>query len=247
MPTNLAGHPIQETSYYYPLMAIREYLKCLPQSDSYRNLVAHVDDRVLVMTHDDQFDATTVEYEKRFGISSTFFLLTPLMVSKADYLGVDVQLHFGKFYASLNRQVSEFFEKTARFPTVNRTHRLYWRSDFFDLAFLAFEGFHVDCTKVGFEPYRLCVDGKVLPIWELPVCISDQPSDGRLVSSWNPAKKIESLFRDSVSPIVVSCHSQSLLGALRMRSQFELVCELKEKYHYESLNVSQFHERYLNE
>lgn len=240
---NFSGFPLEETSYYYPLNAIKLYLDLLPETDRHEDLPARIDDRVFIMTHDDMFDAETVQIEKSYGISSTFFLLTQTMPSHLDH--GDIQLHFDKSYSSLSRQIYEFYMKQGVFPSSNRTHRLFWRSDFFDLAFLAFTGFNVDCTKVGIVPWRLCVDGKLLPIWEVPVSVSDRPSDGRLISSWNQSSDVETLFRASVTPIVASCHPKPLLEKLKIKSDFERLCGLKEKYAYASLNLQQFYDCYL--
>jgi len=238
--------PIEETGYYFPGQAIMEFLDNLPRTKRYCDVVAQIEDRILIMTHDDRLDMRLVEHEKKFGIRSTFFLLSYLMDAKPSlYEGLDIQLHFDKAYSTIERQVAEFQSKSERKPIMNRTHRLYWRSDFIDLAFLALNEFVLDCTMVGFTPYKLCVKGRILPIWEVPVSISDEPSDGRLISSWNPAYDVEQLFAHDVKPIVASCHPRSTLEERNLQTNFERICELKERYDYESLTMTEFYERYL--
>ena len=193
------------------------------------------------MTHDDVFDQSTFDHEREYGIQSTFFLLSNQISRHHD----SAELHFDKAYGTLDMQVYEFYQQTGRFPTMNRTHRLFWRSDFFDLAFLCFKGFTVDSTIIGNEPYRLCVEGKLLPIWEVPITVSDRSSDGRLIASWNRTRDIESLFRESVTPIVANCHANSQLERLRMKSDFERICKLKEKYAYTALTMKDFYQEHL--
>lgn len=236
-----------ETSYMYPGKKIQDFVTRLPVTRKVGNFEARITDHVFVMTHDDEYDESLARSETRSNIRSTFFLLSHRIPLKADYSeDLDIQLHFDKAHSVLDNQVAEFAAKTGRYPFINRVHRLYWRSDYIDLAFLSTNGFLVDSTKIGMVPYRLNVNGRLLPIWEVPVMFSDGPSDGRLMSSWSVAADIETAFVKGKTPIVASCHPPEIVRSKMLASNYFALVENCERYGYKSLSMSDLYTKYLS-
>lgn len=236
-----------ETSYMYPGREIQEFVTRLPVTREVGDREADITDHVFVMTHDDEYDEHLARTEAESNIRSTFFLLSYDIPLKARYPGgSDIELHFDKAYGTLRDQVAEFTSKIGRRPVINRVHRLYWRSDYIDLAFLSLNGFSADSTKIGMAPYRLNANGRLLPIWEVPVMFSDGPADNRLISSWSIASDVEMAFVNDKTPIVVSCHPPGVVRRKNLTSNYCALVENCKRYGYKSINMSDLYTRYLS-
>jgi hypothetical protein len=235
--------PFQEASYYYPANRIHAYLKTLPVTESCESqFLRPLDQKIVILTHDDQFDPEMFRIEQSQGIRSTWFIL-------AERLGetvpaeADVHLHFDKESSTLGNQIKTFRAKRGRSPRVNRTHRLLWRANNFDFPLLAMSGIEVDCTLIGTIPYRPLIDGKLLPIWEIPFSITDRTE--RFMACYSLSADFEVLFKAGLSPIVILSHPFSVCAQHQLDSCFYDVLGLVRRYGYQSMDISSFHEQFL--
>jgi len=236
--------PFQESSYYYPAERIIAYLRTLQVTESYENqFLPPLDRKIAILTHDDQFDPEMFRIEQSQGIRSTWFIL-------AERLGetipakADVHLHFDKEASTLGEQIETYRAKRGRSPRFNRIHRLLWRANNFDFPLLAMSGIEVDCTLIGTKPYRPTIEGRLLPIWEVPFSITDRTE--RFMASYSLSADFEVLFKAGLSPIVILSHPFSVCAQHQLVSCFYEVLGLVKRYGYQSMDMSSFHDQFLS-
>jgi hypothetical protein len=123
-------------------------------------------------------------------------------------------------------------------------HRLLWRANNFDFPLLALSGIEVDSTLIGTRPYRPMIEGRLLPIWEVPFSITDRTD--RSMACYSPSANFEVLFRAGLSPIVVLSHPFSICTQYLLVSCFYDVLELAKRYGYQFMDMSSFQNRYLS-
>lgn len=104
-------------------------------------------------------------------------------------------------------------------------------------------GILVDTTLIGTRPYLPVIDGKIIPIWEVPFCITDR-SD-RFMASYCPSKDYETPFKYGLSPIVVLSHPFGVCQRYNLKSCFYDCVELSQKYGYKITNLSEFYKKFL--
>lgn len=240
-----AEGPIKEASYYYPAKQINKFMESLVPTNRVEPFYASIPDKIVVLTHDDQLDYGMLETEEGLGLTSTFFVLPNKLERLTRNDEADIQLHFDKEHSRLQHQIDSFVKFYGYTPTSCRIHRLLWRADNFDFPFLASKRFVVDSTKIGITPYLPCISGRLLPIWEVPVAVSDTPPNDGLMAVYNVSSKVETLFKRGESPIVVNAHPREVVQKHRMASCYETVLTCLQKYNYECLNLTQFYDRYL--
>ena len=141
--------------------------------------------------------------------------------------------------------MKHFFNSYGYYPASCRIHRLFWRADNFDFPLLVLNGFLIDSSKIGTTPYKPCISGKVLPIWEVPIAVNDIPANDTLIALYNVAKNIETLFKKGISPIVVNAHPKRIAKAHMMHSCYDEVLSCLGKYDYNCLNLTEFYQKYL--
>jgi len=235
--------PFKEDSYYYPGDAIEEFLRKLPPTEALDNqYMSPLRDRIVVMTHDDIFDREMYDIEKALGFRSTWFLLVRGL-DKGVPREADVQLHFNKEVGTLAEQIGSFREHFGKFPIFNRTHRLLWRGHNLDFPLLAIHGIVADTTLIGPRPFRPTIDGKVLPIWEIPFCISDRPR--RFMALYSIAGDYEIPFKYGLSPIVVLSHPFKVCERSSLSSCFHEVIQFAQQYGYRMIDLTTFYEQFL--
>ncbi len=221
---------------------IIKFFSSLPEANNTQDQVYNCKEKIAIMTHDDTFDQEMFDYEKSLGLGSTFFLLTNKI--KEFDKSADLGLHYDKeMDKTLSEQIEEFKKKTQITPKINRNHRLWWRGDHLDLLHLSMNGIKADSTKVGIKPYKLCVQGKILPIWEIPFSISDQgyvslESNSHIV--YNKASKMEHLFEEEITPLTALFHPY-----LKKETEWKRFYELADKHSYKILTISEFYGKYL--
>lgn len=237
--------PFKETSYYYPGEKIMKFLASLSTTDETSNQHINISDKILIMTHDDMFDTKMATLEKEYQVKSTWFLFAEFQ-EQVPQSSDDVQLHFDKDRSSLPSQVELFKRVFKRCPIFNRIHRFFWRADNFDFPYLALNGFKVDSSKIGVRPYRICIAGKILPIWEVPMSITDHPGEN-FMASYSIAKDVETMFVNEVTPITVLAHPFAVIEEKHMNSCFYEAIECYERYGYKSMNMTEFYDKYLGD
>jgi len=232
---------ITESGYYFPADKIGTYLKGLMDTNYFEDIQFinfPTENRILLMTHDDIFDQQMYEIEHDVGITSTWFL----DISKEQGeipKDADIQLHFNKELPyTLEEQIRIFKEKFGKTPVCNRNHRLLWKSNNFDFPFLAMNGIAVDMTLIGTRPYIPVINGKVIPILELPFCISDTPQ--RPMALYNVAKNIMIPFRQGLPVITVLAHPLEICEQYHMKSCFKEVLAIAKHYGYSIGSVDQY-------
>jgi len=235
--------PIKEASYFYPAKRINDFLRKLPETDMAGPIYANIVDKIVVMTHDDEIDYDMVKTEESLGITSTFFLLPNKLGTHACMH--DLQLHFNKEHSILKEQVNSFLNLYGYNPTSCRIHKLFWRADNFDFPLLALNGFLIDSSKIGITPYKPCIGGKLLPIWEVPFALCDVSTNNSLMAIYNVAKNTETLFKQGISPIVVNAHPKRVAKVHMMHSCYDEVINCLSKYDYDCLNLTEFYRKYL--
>jgi len=236
--------PVQEPSYYFPSKRIIDYLASVAQSP---HLVEpqYLDpptERIALVTHDDEFDPRLHAREKDLGVESTWFLLTRKLNEEIPN-GLDVQLHFDKEAGTIEQQIAAFRTRFGGAPVFNRTHRLLWRADNFDFPLLASHGIAVDSTRIGTRPYRPCIEGRLLPIWELPISVVDIPLN--LKAIYNVGSSPSAPFHAGVSPVVILSHPASVCERHLFKSCFDEAIDAASACGYRFLNLSDFYDRYL--
>ena len=237
--------PHSESSYYFPAGKIESFMRSLPDSDACDNEYGEPAERkIVLMTHDDTFDLEMYCIEKSLGMRSTWFLLTKELCGDIPK-DADVHIHFDKEAGTLSDQIRTFQQKFGTRPRFNRNHRLLWRANNFDFPLLAMNGISIDTTLIGTRPYRPVINGKILPIWELPFCITDRTQ--RFMATYTVAKNYEIPFRHGLSPIVVLSHPFEVCRNHELSSCFHEVITLTEKYGYQMMDLSSYYGRYLKE
>lgn len=235
--------PIKESSYYFPGKEIQEYMRHLQSTDAFENQYPpDLDKRIVVMTHDDNFDAEMYRIEKSLGFQSTWFLFAT-QLGKGLPDDADVHIHFNKETGTLREQI-ETFKKFGFSPRFNRNHRLLWRTHNFDFPLLAMNGILVDTTLIGTRPFHPVINGKIIPIWELPFCITDKAE--RFMASYCMAKDYEIPFKYGLSPIVVLSHPFEICNSYGLLSCFHDVVRLTQKYDYSMMSLSSFYDQFLS-
>jgi len=232
--------PISESGYFFPGEKIQQYLDTLKDSEYFENIPVTIESskKIVIMTHDDTFDSSFHEYEESHGFESTWFI--DMSIEDPELVNnTDIQLHFNKeFLLPLDEQIKKFSQKFRKNPKFNRNHRLLWKSNNFDFPLLAMHGITVDTTHIGTKPFIPVINGKTVPIMELPFCISDLPQ--RPMALYNIAKQIEIPFRNGLPIITVLAHPLKICQQYQMKSCFNDVVTMAEKYGYDVLSISQF-------
>jgi len=231
--------------YWFPRDELVGFFKTLPVAHRHENLTVDCPKGIAIMTHDDFADEETQRMERAWGINSTYFLLSDKI--RADTLprSDDLQLHFDKGKGELKRQMAVFEARVGTRPAFNRNHRFWWRADHLDLAYLSLHGFRADSSRPGFKPYRLCVEGRLLPIWEIPYAILDDSVERSVHAGYSLASEPEHLFTNDVSPVVAVYHPVSLSRKLGLPMRLEEFHDLGKRYGYSFLTVREFYDRYL--
>lgn len=233
--------------YLFPKDQIINFYKSLKSTSHYDNVYASINEPIAVVTIDDFYDYDTVEILKKYSVDVTYLLLSYKI--KKGFIDLctnngkmDIGLHFDKGYGRLSKQVQQFEKKTGRRPVINRNHRLWWRADNLDLAYLALNGFVIDSSKIGIKPYLPCIEGKILPIWEVPFSIYEFSCTNSLHAAYQPAKDFVTLFEKEVTPIVTLFHPLPLMPRYKFRSELERFLDLgKNKYGYKFMTLTQFY------
>lgn len=100
--------PIKEASYYYPALQIKSFLDSLPATEAIENIyINQIDEKILVMTHDDEFDQDIYSIEEELGVKSTWFLLSGQLDVDIP-CDIDVHIHFNKESGILSEQIAMF-------------------------------------------------------------------------------------------------------------------------------------------
>jgi hypothetical protein len=225
-----------------------QFYKALPTTDEVDDVRLQIDEKVAIITHDDTIDFRMIRFERSLGLSSTHFVLSRELAEtpiEAKFLSEDVQLHFDKEAGTLRKQISSLERVLGRRPLMNRTHRVLWRSDHIDLAHLAINGIRVDSSKMGVAPYRLCVEGKVLPIWEVPFSVCDGRVTNRLSPIHMKPRDPALLFVQGVTPIVALYHPFTIVKQQGLRKDYEQFCSLILKHGYRCMTMKSFYDAYL--
>jgi len=238
--------PVQEPGYYFPARRVRGYLDGLPPSPTALEpaYLPPLTERIAIMTHDDEFDARLHEREQALGIEATWFLLTEALFDDLPE-GLDVQLHFDKERGRLAEQIDVFHLRVGHAPRFNRTHRLFWRGDNFDYPLLASHGIAADSTRIGTRPYRPVVEGRVLPLWEIPFSSVDTPLDTKAI--YNPGDSPSAPFRLGVSPAVILSHPPAVCERHQFRSCFDEAVAAARAHGYRFMSLSQFFDAYCRD
>lgn len=223
-----------------------EYMNSLPITDEPENIYLDLKDPVAIMTHDDYFDREMYEYEKENGFTSTFFLLTNQIKEKEFDISADLQLHYDMSRKEwIEAQIEEFKSNVKKIPRFNRNHRVFWRENHLDLANLAMHGIKADCSLLNSKPFKLCVQNRILPIWEVPYTIVDEPYvdiTKNVYCTYNVSSRMEDAFAKGQTPLVALFHPY-----LKDKTYWKKFFEYAEKYSYKIMNMSEFYEKYLKE
>ena len=223
---------------------LKKFYKSLPFVGDIQNHVLEIEDPVAIMTHDDCFDQEFEDFEQQNGFASTTFVLHDRIDAKCLSCKSDIQFHYNKESELLIKdQINEFVKKTNKKPRINRNHRLWWRESHLDLAHLAMNKIEVDSTLVGIKPFRLIAEQRLLPIWEVPFCITDHGAvsvENSASCAHNLAKDMKTLFKRNTTPIVALFHPY-----LKEKSNWKDFFLLAEKHNYKLMNMSEFKDRYL--
>lgn len=235
--------PIKENSYFFPASQITDYLNGLPESEHCEDqYLGNIEQKIVIMTHDDEFDWQIYEMEKELGFRSTWFLLDSEMNADIPE-DIDIQIHFNKETGTLSDQINKFSNKFDIKPKFNRNHRLLWRSNNFDFPFMALNGIMVDSTLIGTRPFQPVIHGRLMPIWELPFCITD--GSHRFMASYCVAGNCENPFKQGLSPIVILSHPFSVCQKHELNSCFPDFLNLSLKYDYQVTDIDTFYKEFL--
>lgn len=219
------------------------FYKTLPKTNNFGKEYLQIKDKIAIMTHDDNFDMEMYEYGRNQGVEPTFFILTNEIDNFDGFRG-DLQLHYNKEYSeNLGEQVKKFEILFNKKSIINRNHRFWVREDHLDLAHLSMNGIMVDSSKVGYKPFRLNVQGKLLPIWEVPFSIIDYPCinvETHITCGYNVFPNMEDAFKKGITPIVALFHPY-----LKDKTNWKNFYKLVKNYKYKLMNMSQFYEVYL--
>ncbi len=232
--------PIKEPSYYFPGEEIKKYMDILPEFGLIEDMVVEdLGSCIVILTHDDKFDSDMYAIEKDNGFSSTWFMdMTDPYWSYDTRAKDDIEIHFNKEISTLKLQIERFTKRFGRPPKYNRNHRLLMRSPNLDFPFLAMNGIKVDSTYIGTKPYYPTINGKSIPILELPFCITDAPT--RTMCAYNVAKHIEDPFNKKQPIIVVNAHPFEVCELYGMKSCYYEVIRNANKYGYQIISIDDF-------
>jgi hypothetical protein len=113
--------PIEETSYYFPAEKIKNYIGNLPPIDyshSQKYIRTEVKDKIVLIFHDEFYDAKLAETELYKNIHTTCFLLTKHLRHGVGAYIQDVQFHFDKTRL-LKTQIEEYKGVFGDMPIAN--------------------------------------------------------------------------------------------------------------------------------
>lgn len=198
-----------------------------------------LDEKILVMTHDDYYDEEMHEFALERNADCTFFCLASK--AKQNNNGADIQFHWNKgSHYSLQEQLMKFQDKVGEAPIANRNHRLYWRESHLDLACLAMNNIKHDSSLMGQGSYLPVVQSRLLPIIETPLSITDWPyvdvtknahCTYTLVS--NPTR----LFEKEITPIIALFHPY-----LKEQTKWRELYKIAEDHGYRVTSIRKYHE-----
>ncbi len=237
-------YPIQETSYFYPSDLMNDLEKYpLVDHDDDKIYLPPIKDKVVIMSHDDEFDLGMYQIEQKLGYNSTWFILNN------DYRNVewsknniDFQIHLNKEYDMVH-QIESFDRIHNHYPITNRYHRLLWHSDNFDFLYLAHNKIKVDSSKIGIKPYYPIIESHKIPILELPICITDKPQNMKAI--WNIFEHSQIPFAQNITPITVCSHPFNVCEKYNFDSCFDNVLRYTKHYNYKVISITQFLEEYV--
>jgi hypothetical protein len=219
------------------------YFRSLPTTKTMEPLTAVVGEKIAIMTHDDGFDAEMHDYGVEHGCPPTFFVLHERARRRVP-ADAQVEFHYNKeSRLDLREQTEAFANWVGRVPRLNRNHRLWWRADHLDLAHLAMHGFALDSTRLGVGAFRLRVEQREIPIWELPFAICDPPAvsvAAAPTATANMAADWRDLFKRGLTPLVALFHPY-----LKERTKWRDFYALSARYGYRVMTVQQFHDTVL--
>ncbi|MCK5547665.1 MAG: hypothetical protein KAI64_01530 [Thermoplasmata archaeon] len=230
--------------YWFPKDEIIDFYRSLPVTDFVDNIYPEVNDKIVIITHDDIYDDETSQIEKSYGVESTYFLLSYKLEKFKNALG-DMQFHFDKGHDSLGKQLAQFKENASFTPIANRNHRFWWRSDNLDLAYLSLNGFKVDSSKIGIKPYLPCVEGRILPIWEVPFSVYDFSVVDSLHAGYRIPQKFDLLFEKEITPIVALFHPIPVAKEFNIKFELEEFIKLGKQHNYKFMTISSFFKEIL--
>lgn len=235
---HLKNSLLNKLRFQFPEQQMLDFFGKLPSTKHADNKYLNLKDKIAIMTFDDEFDEEIYRYEKEVHARSTFFLLSYKLRKKIAKPGLDLQLHFDKRYSQINKQIGQFKKFVAKNPIANRNHTLWWKHNHHDLLYLAMNGIKIDSSLVGIKPFRLCVQGKILPIWEVPFNVCDSPNV--LSAPYSTARDMKSLFVRKVTPIVGLFHPY-----LKHRSDWKDFYKYADKHNYKMMTLAEFYNVYL--
>tara|TARA_Y100000310_G_scaffold343861_1_gene453543 strand:- start:1188 stop:2006 length:819 start_codon:yes stop_codon:yes gene_type:complete len=235
---NLKNGLLNRFKFPYPIEKMNSFFDKLPDTNSIGPQYLDIKEKIAIMTFDDIYDEEICQYEDSIDACSTFFLLSYELSKKINNINRDLQLHFDKRYSTLPKQKRIVSKLTNSNITINRNHTLWWDYSHFDLLYLALNGIKADSTQSGIKPYRLCVQGKLLPIWEIPYSVCD--SSNILSATLNISNSTELLFKKGVTPIVGLFHPQN-----KNKSNWKDFYKYAKKYNYNLMTMSDFYNKYL--
>lgn len=218
------------------------FMRTLKDEGAVENLVRVIPDKVAVMTHDDEFDTEMYEWEKACGYQSTWFMLKVKQALPDE--PIDFQLHYEMERPEhIGGQIAEFERAVGEKPLANRNHRAFCRAPHLDLANMAMHGIKVDSTfQGGHSPFRLCIQGRLLPIWEVPFQVADVGFVDAMQYChpvYNVAR-MEHLFASGKTPVVGLFHPY-----LKAHTNWKGFFELAELHGYKVMTMSQLYATYL--
>ncbi|MBL6992071.1 MAG: hypothetical protein ISR65_19970 [Bacteriovoracaceae bacterium] len=235
----IKNHILERLRFDFPKDSMRDFFDKLPDTNEVGNKYLELDKKIAIMTYDDVFDEEILDYEKKIGGSSTFFLLSYMLKNNMENINSDLQIHFDKRYSLLEDQIKTFRNFVGKSPPLaNRNHTLWWGYNQYEMMYLALNGIKIDSTLPGTKPFRLCVEGKLLPIWEVPFNVCDSKSV--FSAPYNTASKMESLFSKNVSPVVGVFHPQS-----KTDSKWKDFYDLSKKHDYKLMTMADFYKFFL--
>lgn len=229
--------------YWFPEKKITDYYGGLPFSDRTENLYFTPKEKIAIIAVDDFVDHEILRISEWHNVPVTFFVLDTKYEEMVE--PKHIGLHFDK-ERNLEGQIKKYNKFFGQYPVLNRTHRFWWRSDNIDLAYLSLNGLRVDSSKIGITPYRLCVEGRLLPIWEIPFSVYDFSVTNSLHAGYRVANSFEDLIDRSATPIVTCIHPLRFQKKHGIEFDLEAFIEKALKRGYEFLSMFGFYNRYLN-
>lgn len=197
--------------------------------------------KIAIISHDDDFDKEMYDYGVKKGINPSFMLLSYERHNhRIKQKNADLQLHYDKRYpTSFRQQLLGVKKISGKAPIINRNHTLWWTHDHLEFGWMHMHGIKVDSTKCGPYPYMPSFDGRVLPMWEVPINVFDakvtEPSAGH--GLW---KDMELPFQQGFTPINALMHPY-----LKHKNNWKQFYKLAYQYNYEIMGLTEFYEKYL--